>query len=223
MRMERSIGNVSQRSFTEKMNITGAWKILAWAVVLTIAVYFISRNVLRYYAVTPEVFRGHWSHAGILLTHITGGTLALVLGPFQFWHWLRRNHLNLHRWLGRVYLLCIVASTISASYILTIPESPIGFRTGIGGLALAWIITASLAFIAIRKRQIEQHREWMVRCYVVTFGFVTFRIISMSMAAFNIGTPESRSSAASWMCWALPLLLTETILQGQKIFIVKRA
>lgn len=221
--MESSLGNVRPSGLTGKMSLTGTLKILAWTFVLAIAVYYISRNVLRYYAMTPEIFRGHWSHAGILLTHITGGTLALVLGPFQFWPWLRRKHLNLHRWLGRGYLLCIVASTISAVYILTIPESPVGFRTGIGGLALAWIITGSLAFIAIRKRQIEQHREWMIRCYVVTFGFVTYRIISTSMATFNIGTPENRTNAASWMCWALPLLLMEAILQGRKIFIAKRA
>ena len=172
---------------------------------------------------TPETFRGHWNHAGILLAHITGGTLALLLGPFQFWPWLRHKHLNLHRWLGRVYLLCIVVSVISSGYILTIPESSIGFRTGIGGLALAWIITASLAYIAIRKRQLEQHREWMIRCYVVTFGFVTFRFVWDSMAALEIGTPTDRTNAASWLCWALPLLLTETFLQGRKIFKTKRA
>jgi hypothetical protein len=68
----------------------GTLKILAWTFVFAIAVYYISRNVLRYYAMTPEIFRGHWSHAGILLTHITGGTLALVfgcVGRFLYYLW----------------------------------------------------------------------------------------------------------------------------------------
>lgn len=36
--------------------------------------------------------------AGVLLTHIVTGSLALVVGPIQLWSGLRRRSLLLHRW-----------------------------------------------------------------------------------------------------------------------------
>jgi Predicted membrane protein (DUF2306) len=55
---------------------------------------------------------------------------------------------------------------------------------GLGGLALAWMLTTGMALIAIRRSLVDQHKEWMIRSYVVTFGFVTFRgIIPLLRAA----------------------------------------
>ena len=33
---------------------------------------------------------------------------------------------------------------------------------------------SGMALIAIRRRNFIQHKEWMIRSYVVTFAFVTF-------------------------------------------------
>jgi hypothetical protein len=70
---------------------------------------------------------------------------------------------------------------------------------------------------------IEQHREWMIRSYVTTFGFVNFRILVGVLTVANVGTLIDRLVAASWFCWAFPLLFTELILQGRKIFIGDRS
>jgi hypothetical protein len=34
----------------------------------------------------------------------------------------------------------------------------------------------------------------------------------------NVGAIVERMTAASWLAWTVPLLLTESILQGRKIF-----
>ena len=48
------------------------------------------------------------------------------------------------------------------------------------GLSLVRVVTTGLAFAAIRSSLVEQRREWMIRSYVVTFAFVTFRIGGVS-------------------------------------------
>lgn len=48
-----------------------------------------------------EVFRAH--RAGLTL-HVFGAIFALALGPFQFVEGIRRKHLQVHRWMGRLYL-----------------------------------------------------------------------------------------------------------------------
>lgn len=95
------------------------------------------------------------------------------------------------------------------------------FGAGLFGLGCAWVVTTGLAFIAIKSRLIQQHMEWMIRSYVVTFGFVFFRILVGILTALEVGTLFERLTAASWFCWAFPLLITEAIIQGRKI-LVKR-
>jgi hypothetical protein len=54
--------------------------------------------------------------------------------------------------------------------------------------------------------------------YVVTTGFITFRIVNFTLAALQIGgTPSERRGIASWFCWAVPLLITEAVIQGKKV------
>ena len=88
---------------------------------------------------------------------------------------------------------------------------------GLGFLGVAWLLTTGIAYVAIRRRLILQHQEWMIRSYVVTFAFVMFRILVGVLEAFEVGTLFDRLNAASWFCWAVPLLVTEAILQGRKI------
>jgi hypothetical protein len=69
-----------------------------------------------------------------------------------------------------------------------------------------------------RRGVIEQHREWMIRSYVVTTGFIMFRIVNDVLFAFNIGGSRSEQrGVAAWLCWAAPLLIAEAIIQGRKI------
>jgi hypothetical protein len=92
------------------------------------------------------------------------------------------------------------------------------FGMGMTAMAVAWIITTALATISICRSMVEQHREWMIRSYVVAFSFVTFRVLTTLFEMVRAGTLVERMSAASWLAWSVPLLMTETILQGRKVF-----
>ena len=60
-----------------------------------------------------------------------------------------------------------------------------------GTLCTAWIITTSMAVLAIRGRNVIQHREWMLRSYTVTFAFVIFRLVVDMLNRFH-GRPAQR-------------------------------
>ena len=81
-----------------------------------------------------------------------------------------------------------------------------------------FLIALTNAFRHILHGEIQQHREWMIRSYVVTFGFVIFRAVVEVFEIAGTGTTVERLTAASWMCWAVPLLIAEMMLQGRKIF-----
>ena len=115
-------------------------------------------------------------------------------------------------------MVSIGFSSVAAFYLAAHTEVNWVFGMGLSGLAIAWITTTGLAFISIKRRLITQHKEWMIRSYVTTFGFVSFRILVGVLTVANVGTLIDRLTAASWFCWAFPLLLTELILQGKKVF-----
>jgi hypothetical protein len=88
----------------------------------------------------------------------------------------------------------------------------------LGALAIAWVTTSALAYVAIRRGNILQHKEWMVRSYVVTFSFVNFRILYDVLTALHFGKWTERTAISSWFCWAVPLLINELVVQGRKVF-----
>jgi hypothetical protein len=124
----------------------------------------------------------------------------------------------LHRKLGVAYLVGIAFASAAGFYLALHSDFSWIFSMGLTTLNLAWLVTAGMAFAAIKRRQIQQHQEWMIRSYVVTFGFVNFRILVGILTVAGVGTIEEQLIAASWFAWSFPLVLTEAILQGRKIF-----
>lgn len=167
----------------------------------------------------PEIF---WDRRYGLLVHIIGGTLAMFLGPIQLWLGQTRQKLQLHRTLGKLYLLGVALDNVAAYYLCL--TTPVGFvyATGLFGMTLASTVTTVMAVLAIRYRNFDQHREWMIRSYVVILSFVFFRMIAAGLEAFGVGGSgipgdTARVTLAAWCSWAIPLLVTELFLQWPKL------
>lgn len=160
---------------------------------------------------------------GILLVHIAGGSVALFAGPIQLWLGIADRQIGLHRRLGIIYMIAVGVGAAGA-YGLALNQPSAGwvYGAGLAGLATAWLATTGLAFMAIRRSLVEQHKEWMIRSYVVTFAFVTFRITFSALQRLHLGSEQEDANVMAWACWAVPLLVTEVILQGRKILAVAR-
>ena len=108
--------------------------------------------------------------------HTMGGAVAVLIGPFQFLSVVRNRFRRVHVWMGRVYLTAVLAGGLAGLYFA--PTSLGGPITAIGFtlLAIIWLYTGSMAYLAIRRRDIAAHRRWMIRNYALTFAAVTLRI-----------------------------------------------
>lgn len=191
---------------------------LGLGAVTLLAIGFVIAFALPYFTLDQQRFGPYWPRRGWLLVHVAGGMIALLTGPAQLWLGLNRRRLSLHRRMGMAYMGAVAVSSISAFYLAYNTDFGWVFGAGLAGLGIAWILTTGLAFAAIRKGAIHQHQEWMIRSYVVTFAFVTFRIFLGVMQVAGFGTISEQLTAASWFCWAMPLLITEAVMQGRKIF-----
>lgn len=108
--------------------------------------------------------------------HVASGMIALVLGAFQLSSRLRARFLNSHRWIGRVYVLAVMAGGV-AGFILAL-NSTGGLVThfGFGLMAVCWVGTTMNAYRHVRSGRILAHRVWMLRSYAITLAAVTLRI-----------------------------------------------
>jgi hypothetical protein len=92
-----------------------------------------------------------------------------------------------------------------------------GFAVGLAGLASAWLVTTGMAYYTIRKGLVALHKEWMIRAYVVTFAFVTFRILSDYGPTSRLLPDNDKSTMISWVCWVVPLAVTEMVFQWRRV------
>jgi hypothetical protein len=108
---------------------------LVWTGVIFLALIGVAAVTRRTLVLLwPETFAGKSSPAAVLdagfarhmaltLVHILPGGLFLILAPLQFVPGIRQKHLKVHRWMGRILVLCgliIGVSALIISYTMNI-------------------------------------------------------------------------------------------------------
>jgi uncharacterized membrane protein len=189
---------------------------LVWAAAIVLLVFFVAHAAQRFLVFSEVSYRNMWPNRYWLLPHFIGGAIALLAGAAQFWAGLRRRHPRVHRWTGRVYLAGVAIGATSA-FVLSF-RAVLGwpFGTATFVMACAWTIATVMAFVAIRHGQVAAHREWMLRSYVIAFGFVWFRVMLVSPLFAGLGSVPERLTVLLWLSWTVPLLITEVALQWQR-------
>jgi len=184
-------------------------------------VLFIVQAAAPYFALDQKQFGVYWPRRWWLLAHVSMGIVALLSGPVQLWLGLTYQRPSLHHNLGFIYLSAVLLSSAAAYYLAFNTDFGVVFGSGLAGLATAWVLTTGLAFVAIKRQLYDQHKEWMIRSYVVTTAFVTFRAVFPLLQSSGIADQAAAAALAAWGCWAVPLLICEAVLQGRKILAVK--
>lgn len=178
---------------------------------------------LRYFLIPPQkaahpaLGEKFARHLPLFLTHVTGGIVALFLGPWQFWGGLRRRYPAFHRWLGRIYLLGILAGGLAGLGMAVIAFGGLPSQIGFGGLAVAWLVTGVFALRTIRQGKVREHREWMIRNYALTLGAVTLRLWLPLLLSQGVPFPVAYPIIA-WLSWVPNLVVAEVYLwaKGRK-------
>ena len=198
------------------------WRVsLVLVVAAALVLWFVGHEALPFASFNAATYTNYfWMRRFALVPHIAGGVVALLVGLVQLWLGLTGHTGVLHRSLGRVYLGAVaVASAAALVLAVSIGSERFAYASGFFGLACAWLVTTSMAYVSIRHRAIQQHREWAIRSYVVTFAFVTFRLIGEQLMAWHVAKDTEIAAMMAFACWAVPLLVAEVFLQLRKILL----
>jgi uncharacterized membrane protein len=150
-----------------------------------------------------------------LLPHALAGAVALLLAPFQFSARLRRRNLRLHRILGRLYVAGVVIAAptaIPVAIILGPPSLVMAAITQSGG----WLVTTAVALYCVRKGDIRQHQEWMIRSYPFAMVFVLARAILAVPAVQALG--EVGFVSVVWSLIAAACFVPSLVINWRALF-----
>lgn len=198
---------------------TPSWLLVAVVALLAVAALWFVQDRARVYLIyDAKSYAEMWPRRGGLIPHMTGGLIAISVGLIQLWLGLTGRTTSLHRTLGRVYLAGVALGSAGGFYLaLTIEPKYLSYAAGLFMLATAWVLTTAMAFAAIRRGDQQQHREWMIRSYTVTFAFVTFRLIEKFILPWHLASDDEIDSMMAWASWSVPLLLVEPMIQWRRM------
>lgn len=142
------------------------------------------------------------------LGHTAVGGLALASGAFQLNSRIRIERPNVHRLLGKVYVVAVLVSGTGA--LVLAPSSTGGppAHVGFGLLGVLWLTTATVAYASVRKRNYRAHRDWMIRSYALCLAAVMLRLYlpAAQMMGFRF---EDAYPVIAWLCWVPNLVVAE--------------
>ncbi|KAF9880415.1 hypothetical protein CkaCkLH20_02369 [Colletotrichum karsti] len=142
-----------------------------------------------YYQRTVEQI-GIKMHLGTILP-------ASFLACFQFVPVIRHKVLLFHRINGYIIVLLSLLSTAGVfMFLRTAFGGGIDTQAGVGVMSIAFIGSMIMAYINIKRLQIEQHRAWMLRAWFYAGSIITLRIIQIisvtitsSMGTYFVARP----------------------------------
>ncbi|MFN8607059.1 MAG: DUF2306 domain-containing protein [Vulcanimicrobiota bacterium] len=190
-----------------------AWGLMTYLALLTAV------GSYNYVYGDPKAFGPYFhdkyvAHLGLVRTHAVGAVLALALGPFQFWPWLRTRARHLHRIAGLVYLAGIVLAAPSGLAMGLMAYGGMPAQIGFSIMAVLWLASAAAAYRAARGRRFRQHERYMVRNYALTFGAVLVRLyLALAMRAGL--SFEAVYPFISWLSWVPTLLVAELMFNAR--------
>lgn len=155
-----------------------AWS-LPW-IALFLALYVFTVPWIYGAIIDAYFIRRSWDHAlpglGTTLarriamgSHMGLGAAALLLGPTQFVASLRRAAPGVHRWCGRMYIICALgASAFGLAFIVLKRGKLVGgvnMAIAFGTAGIVCGVCAVAAYLAARSRHWLSHRAWVIRSF----------------------------------------------------------
>ena len=190
------------------------WSVLWWLMM------FCSTAIVLYgtrYFLTLPPDRHFARYIVPLRLHIAGGMGALLTGPWQFSQRLRARALNLHRWLGRFYLLEVALGSIAGFAMAVVSKLGMPTHLGFGILAVLWFSTGLQAYRMVRRGNIAAHRRWMIRNFALTLAAVTLRVyMPLMLGVFHWPFRQTYITVA-WLCWVPNLLIAEWMIRRRPL------
>jgi hypothetical protein len=181
--------------------------------------YLVSTAVLPAFVVEhfffPLIESNTFRHPA-LGVHVAAAATALLLGPIQFLHAVRRHRPRLHRWIGRTYVTGCLIGSIAGIVLAAGASTGLVSSAGFGLLAVFWFVSTAMAWRHATQKRFGLHREWMIRSFALTLSAVTLRLYLGVAEIQSVIQFEDAYRAISFLCWVPNAAIAEFYIRSKR-------
>lgn len=204
--------------------VTDIFKYLLIYLILCLGTLLMIRNIVAYSSFETNVgFLNvkqdylpitHWKIAFYI--HVFSSIFTLLAGFTQFSGSLLRDHRNVHRIIGKVYVFNILFVNFPSAMIMAIYAN--GFLLSKAAFVILdslWFWFTLKAFLEIRKKNIQGHREYMIRSFALTCSALALRTWKIILSNTLQLDPVTLYTADAWLSFVPNLLFAEWLIRFQ--------
>jgi len=157
----------------------------------------------------------------VFYIHVAFGSVALLLGPWQFFKRLRTKRRRLHRILGKVYVFsCLLGAIAGFCLAFFATGGPIG-KMGFAFAGIFWFLPTYLAYQKVVIGDIVSHEKWMIASFAMTFAAVTLRVwLGILIGVFGLSYIHAYEVVA-WLSWVPNLFVAFLVIQRMHLKTLK--
>ncbi len=164
------------------------------------ALYFILDRKFGLLATKTETLLANPAWNAGFYIHIILGGIAMLVGWTQFSPWIRNHYLSVHRTLGKIYVLSALLAAMAGFYIAWHATGGLVSSLGFAFLGVLWFSTTLVAYVAIRRMDINRHETAMIFSYALCFAAVTLRLW-LPLLIYITGDFVPAYRIVAWLCW----------------------
>lgn len=192
------------------------YTLIFWGIIIFFSLYFFLDNVVAYFfGYRSQLFGNNLFNNQLwVVLHLIGGSAALLIGPVQFWPYIRKRFSPFHRRAGMLYMVGVLLIGISALR-LSLVSICVPCRISLLLLTIFVLLATGFAWKAMKNRDIKTHQQMMVRSYICVLAFVAVRIDGVLPLDFLFGNIEDelfRRVVNEYFFSFVPLLVAEIIM-----------
>jgi len=189
------------------------------------ATFLMLKGIIRYYPMQDNIgflqFKQDYIHIlpwkVAFYTHVFTIIFALLAGFTQFSALILKDHTNIHRLVGKIYIYDVLLINVPAAMIMAIyANGLLPTKTAFVILDCLWFWFTYKAVIEIKKGNVAAHRRFMIRSYALTLSAVTLRAWKIIILSFVDIDPLHLYMINAWMGFVPNLLFAEWLIRRKR-------
>ena len=150
-------------------------------------------------------------HPWVSIFHIVPGVLFLTFAPLQFVARIRRRRISIHRGSGRILAtLAAISSVLALVVNFLFPAfGGISTQSAVIFVSVLLLFSLSMAIRHILRKEVRQHREWMIRTFALAMSVASQRVFFILFRSLMGLTTEEAFGATFWLAIGVNLVVAE--------------
>ncbi|WP_320815137.1 DUF2306 domain-containing protein [Flavobacterium sp.] len=146
-------------------------------------------------------------------THVYSSVFLVLIGWIQFWPFFRKKYSNLHKLIGKFYILVILLFSGPSALIMGChANGGVVSKISFVILSVLWIFFTYMSFYYAKNLNFKAHQKFAIRSFALTLSAISLRLFKYIIVFLFHTPPMDTYQIVSWLGWIFNLIIAEIII-----------